>query len=214
MPATDLPGGAPDPGFVGLAIPARGRLHLCRIFLAPGYADFTPGDGPRRGWPKPVKWVETIDGHHIVWCGERRGVPGLPANPAALTVAMRLGCADLDDQIGLRGDLLLAGIDASGGPADVPQTVVQAAISSGLLCETDRGGVTAGDGCSRRGRPGPPAAVPAGRGHLHDPQSTAVVAEVEAGRCAQDGGCQAVDGSGGRDGAPSAGSCARQLGRS
>ena len=155
MPPTDPPGGAPGTGFVGLARPATGRLHLHHIRLAPGYADFTPGDGPRRGWPKPVKWVETIDGQTVVWCGERRGVADLPANLAALTVAARLGCADLADRIGLRGDLLLAGIDASGGPADVPETVLQAAIGSGLLRATDRG-------------------------QLRDPHSAAVVAEGEA----------------------------------
>jgi hypothetical protein len=169
MPPTDLPGGAPGPGFVGLAIPARGRLSLRHVSLAPGYADFTPGDGPRRGWPQPVKWVETIDGHRIVWCGERRGVAGLPQNLAAFTVAARLGCVDLADRIGLRGDLLLTGIDAAGGPVDVPHTVIQAAIGAGLLSEINRG-VAAGEGRSRRRRPEPPAppAIPvlAGVGRL------------------------------------------------
>jgi hypothetical protein len=123
-----------------------------------------------------VKWVQTIDGHHIVWCGERRRLADLPANPAALTVAARLGCADLADRIGLRGDLLLAGIDAAGGPADVPATVLQAAISSGLLRETDRG--------QRRA-----------------PQSATVVADVEAATAAVAavaGKAHAPVGSGGR----------------
>lgn len=198
MPPTDLPGGAPGPGFVGLAIPARGRLSLRHVTLAPGYADFTPGDGPRRGWPKPVKWVETIDGQTVVWCGERRGVAGLPANLAAFTVAARLGCADLADRIGLRGDLLLAGIDASGGPADVPAAVVQAAIGSGLLRETGCGVASASEDCSGRGRPEPPAPALAGRGQLRAPQSAAVVAQGEAAVDAVSGKAHAPVGSGGR----------------
>jgi hypothetical protein len=121
------------PGFVGLAIPAGGRLSLRRVALAPDYADFTPGDGQRLGWPRPVKWVETIGGQGIVWCGERRGILDLAENLAAFTIAARLGCADLADRIGLRGDLLLAGIDAAGAPADVPEVVVLAAVRAGLL---------------------------------------------------------------------------------
>jgi hypothetical protein len=199
MPTGDLPGAAPDPGFVALAIPAKGRLHLRHVPLAPGYADFTPGDGPRLGWPQPIKWVETIDGHRVVWCGERRCVPDLPQNLAAFTVAARLGCADLADRIGLRGDLLLAGIDASGGPADVPETVILAAVGAGLLTETD-GSVApgAGAGRSRRGRPGSPAADVGGIGRLRASQSAAVVAEVEAGADAASGDTPVPVGSGGR----------------
>jgi hypothetical protein len=128
-------------GFIGLAIPATGRLSLRQITLAPGYADFTPGDDPRLGWPQPIKWVETIGEHGIAWCGERRAVAGLPQNLAAFTVAARLGCADLADRIGLRGNLLLAGIDASGGPADIPEVVVRAAVASGLLTDAGRSDV-------------------------------------------------------------------------
>ncbi len=180
MPPTDLPGGPPDPGFVALAVPARSRLHLRHVPLAPRYADYTPGDGPRLGWPRPIKWIETIDGHHIVWCGERRSVARLPENLAALTITARLGRADLADRIGLRGDLLITGIDTTGGPADVPRTVIQAAARAGLLTNTDHGGA-AGEGRSLRARPGAPAAALAGRRHLHDPHTAAVAAQVEAG---------------------------------
>jgi hypothetical protein len=161
MMATEHGTGASDsrPGFVGLAVPATGRLSLRRVTLAPGYADFTSGDGPRRGWPQPIKWVETIGEHGIAWCGERRGVAGLPENLAAFTVTARLGCADLADRIGLRGDLLLAGIDAAGGPADVPEAVVHAAVGSGLLAEADRG-VVPGD-VRRPCLVGPASVVPA-----------------------------------------------------
>jgi hypothetical protein len=145
-------------GFVGLAIPATGRLSLRQVALAPGYADFTPQDGPRLGWPQPVKWVGTLQGQTVVWCGERRGVAGLPENLAAFTVTARLGCAGLADRIGLRGDLLLAGIDAAGGPTDVPECVVQAALGSGLLVEADRG-VVPGD-VRRPWLVGPGSAVP------------------------------------------------------
>jgi hypothetical protein len=43
------------------------------------------------------------------WAG--RGVAGLPEHLAAFTITARLGCADLADRLGLRGNLLLTGID-------------------------------------------------------------------------------------------------------
>jgi hypothetical protein len=60
-------------------------------------------------------------------------VADLPDNPGALLLAARLGCVDLADRIGLRGDLLLAGIGPDGSPADVPAPVLDAAIRGGLL---------------------------------------------------------------------------------
>lgn len=135
MTAADPPAGEPGSpaAFTGLVVPARGRPRLTRVRLAPRYADFTAGTGDPRGWPRPVKWVDTINGAGLAWCGERRNLPDLPDNPAALTIAARLGCADLADRIGLRGDLLLAGIDSAGGPADVPAAVLLAAVRAGLL---------------------------------------------------------------------------------
>jgi hypothetical protein len=48
-------------------------------------------------------------------------------------LAARLGCPDLADQIGLNGDLLIAGIDPDERVGDVPDAVVRAAWRAGLL---------------------------------------------------------------------------------
>jgi hypothetical protein len=82
-----------------------------------------------------VRWRDTIDGQAVAWCGDRRRVADLPDNPSALLLVARLGCVDLADRIGLRGDLLLAGIGPDGTPADVPPPVLQAAVRAGLLRE-------------------------------------------------------------------------------
>jgi hypothetical protein len=81
----------------------------------------------------PPRWVDTIDGLPVLWCGERRNITDLPPNHTAWALAARLGCADLADRIGLHGDLLIAGIGPDGRAGDVPEVVVQAAHRAGLL---------------------------------------------------------------------------------
>ena len=95
--------------------------------------DYTPGRGPRLGWPLPVKWTDTCSEHRYAWCGERRNLASLPNSPAAYLLAARLGYADLAERLGLRGDLLLAGMTADGAPCDIPHAVVHAATAAGLL---------------------------------------------------------------------------------
>jgi hypothetical protein len=106
----------------GLLLPVTGPARVIRVG-----AQAAPG-----GSCWPVRWVDTIDGHQVVWCGERRNLAALPANASAWMLAARLGCADLADRIGLNGDLLLAGIDRDGRAADVPDAIVQAAHRAGL----------------------------------------------------------------------------------
>lgn len=133
-PEPGLEGGGT--GFVCLAVPVPGATAAPRLRLvatATGDLDYTPGPGPRLGWPLPVKWADTFDRQRYAWCGERRGLAALPANPAAHLLAARLGCADLTDRLGLRGDLLLAGVACDGAPCDIPRPVVAAAIAAGLL---------------------------------------------------------------------------------
>lgn len=121
------------PGFVGLTVPVRGPVRLRQFTVALECLGYAPGPGG--GWPLPVKWTDAIDGQRFAWCGERRGLADLPENLAAFAVAARLGQADLADRIGLRGDLLLAGIDADGAPADLPTVIVRCAVRAGLLAE-------------------------------------------------------------------------------
>lgn len=111
------------------ATPARVRL----VAPAAGGIDYTPGRGPRLGWPLPVKWTDTCGEHGYAWCGERRSLATLPDNPAAYLLAARLGYADLAERLGLRGDLLLAGMTADGAPCDIPHAVVHAAVAAGML---------------------------------------------------------------------------------
>lgn len=127
----------PVPGFVGLVVPVRGPVRVRRMQLVrerPGYGS---GRGGGRGWPLPVKWTDVIEGERFVWCGERRHLADLAENPAAVAVAARLGQAALADRIGLRGDLLLAGVDPDGAPADVPAGVVRRALRAGLPADDD-----------------------------------------------------------------------------
>lgn len=90
----------------------------------------------RRPWP--VKWIDTVDGQPIMWCGDRRTAT-LPGNSAAFALAAGLGCADLADRIGLHGDLLIAGALPDGTPADVPEPILDAARRTGLLPADDAG---------------------------------------------------------------------------
>lgn len=90
--------------------------------------DAAPGT-PR--WPP--RWVDTVDGHPLLWCGERRNVADLPANTSAWALAARLGCADLAERIGRNGDSVIAGVRCDGRAGDVPDVVVQAAYRTGLL---------------------------------------------------------------------------------
>jgi hypothetical protein len=108
---------------VGLLVPVAGRVRV-----EPIAADLGPGS-----WRLPVRWIDTVSGQPVVWCGERRRVQDLPANSSAWAIAARLGCPDLADRIGLNGDLLIAGLGADGRPVDVPAPVVDAARRAGLL---------------------------------------------------------------------------------
>jgi hypothetical protein len=130
-------GGPPQPErrFVALLLPARDPAHLSRMVAAAPWADCCPPQAPGAGWPRPVRWRNTIDGQAVAWCGDRRRVADLPDDPNALLLVARLGCVDLADRIALRGDLLLAGIRPDGAPADVPPPVLQAASRAGLLHE-------------------------------------------------------------------------------
>jgi hypothetical protein len=131
------PGTEPGSAFVCLALAASDvtatPAGLRLVASAANDIDYTPGRGPRLGWPLPVKWTDIWCEHRYVWCGERRSLAILPDNPAAYLLSARLGYADLVERIGLRGDLLLAGMTADGTPCDIPHAVVHAAIAAGLL---------------------------------------------------------------------------------
>jgi hypothetical protein len=113
----------PNGPVAGLLLPVDGAPRVI-----PVAADIAPGS-----WRWPVRWMDTVDGYRVVWCGERRHVRDLPANTFAWVLAARLGCPDLADRIGLSGDLLVAGVNLTGRAADVPDVVVQAAYRAGLL---------------------------------------------------------------------------------
>jgi hypothetical protein len=123
---------APE-AIVALVVPVGGVVRLARVPLSYSHRHDGPGPVLTGSWPQQVKWVDTIGACRYVWCGERRRVDDLPANPAAFALAARLGCEDLADRIGLRGDLILAGVDAHTGASDVPAPVVGAAARAGLL---------------------------------------------------------------------------------
>lgn len=136
---------APPGPVTVLLVPVRGpaRVTVLGVDVAPG--------SPR--WPP--RWVDTVEGHPVLWCGERRNVTDLPANTSAWALAARLGFADLAERIGLNGDLVIAGIHSDGRAGDVPEVVVQAAHRTGLLP------VPVGTGAPRTGH-----ATTAGRGGL------------------------------------------------
>lgn len=54
-------------------------------------------------------------------------------NPRAVRVAARLGWERLAEQIQLRGDILITGLDARGNDADLPLALAELAHHSGLL---------------------------------------------------------------------------------
>lgn len=132
--------GEPAGPVAGLLLPVQGPVRVAVIGSAVVLGS----------WPWPARWVDTVEGCPVVWCGERRNVADLPANTAAWVLAARLGCADLAEQIGLNGDLLLAGIGRDGRACEVPDVVVAAAQRAGLLDrqlsdpEDSGGGVGAG----------------------------------------------------------------------
>jgi hypothetical protein len=70
-------------------------------------------------------WIDTFDGHRYAWCTS--GNPAAPYNARAFAIAARLGCVELADRIGLRGDVLLVGVDVAGQQTDLPAPVVFAA---------------------------------------------------------------------------------------
>jgi hypothetical protein len=107
---------------------------LCLIAWAEEGGDYTPGRGPCLGWPLPVKWTGQTGAARYAWCGDRRDLADLPANPAASALAARLGHPGPRRRAGLCGDpLLLAGITADGAPTDIPAVAVQAAVGAGVL---------------------------------------------------------------------------------
>jgi hypothetical protein len=107
----------------GLLLPVDGPPRVIQVA-----AEITPGS-----WRWPVRWVDTVEGLPVVWCGERRKVRDLPANVSAWVLAAWLGCPDLADRIGLNGELLVAGVGLRGWAGDVPEVVVRAACRAGLL---------------------------------------------------------------------------------
>lgn len=135
MTGAPVPVAASQP-VAGLLLPVAGPALVIQVG-----AEAAPG-----GSCWPVRWVDTIDGDQVAWCGERRNLAALPANASAWMLAARLGCADLADRIWLNGDLLLAGIDLDGRAADVPDVVVQAAHRAGLHHLSDSDPVRPGCG--------------------------------------------------------------------
>jgi hypothetical protein len=115
--------GMPEGPVTGLLLPVEGRARVIEVA-----ADTAPGR-----WRWPARWIDTVDGCRLVWCGERRNVAGLPVNKSAWALAARLGCPDLADRIGLNGDLLVAGIDGDGRAGHVSDMVVRTAQRSGLF---------------------------------------------------------------------------------
>lgn len=114
---------APEETVAGLPLPVMGPAQVAVIG-----AQVAPDS-----WRWPPRWVDTVGGHPVVWCRERRNVADLPANTAAWVLAARLGCADLAERIGLNGDLLLARIGPDGRACEVPDVVVDAARRAGIL---------------------------------------------------------------------------------
>lgn len=97
-----------------------------------------------------------VGGHgYTVYLDENRIAKGLPDNPRAAVLAARLGHVDRDRQAGLRGDVLLVGLDGHFQDVDVPPPVIAAALRSAVL-----GTGSAGS----RGRPHEPACGSAGIG--------------------------------------------------
>jgi hypothetical protein len=121
------------PGFATLPAPTRPVVGLLLQVDDPAVVLRLVPQTATGSWPWPVRWVDTIDGRPLVWCGERRRVQQLPVNTAAWALAARLGCPDLAERIGLNGHLLLAGIGADGRASDVPDLVVQAARQACLF---------------------------------------------------------------------------------
>ncbi len=113
----------PDGPVAGLLLPVESRARVIDVAV-----DTAPGR-----WRWPARWIDTVNGCRLVWCGERRNVRDLPVNMSAWALAARLGCPDLADRIGLNGDLLVAGIDGDGRAGHVSDVVVRAAQRSGLL---------------------------------------------------------------------------------
>lgn len=114
---------APQGPVAGLLLSVDGPARVIQLT-----AEIAPGS-----WRWPVRWVDTVDGDRVVWCGERRNVGGLPSNASAWVLAARLGCPDLADRIGLNGELLVVGMDVRGRLGDVPAVVVRAAYRAALL---------------------------------------------------------------------------------
>lgn len=80
--------GMPGGPVGALLLPVHGPARVIVVAI-----DAAPGQ-----WRWPVRWMDTVDGCQLAWCGERRNVPDLPVNPLAWVLADRLGCPDLAGQ--------------------------------------------------------------------------------------------------------------------
>jgi hypothetical protein len=75
---------------------------------------------------------ETNGQAYTMYLDEDRVTKGLPDNPRAAVLAARLGQLDRDWQAGLRGDVLLVGMDGQFQDADVSPSVIAAALQAGV----------------------------------------------------------------------------------
>ncbi|MGL5867098.1 MAG: hypothetical protein ACRCYX_14745 [Dermatophilaceae bacterium] len=66
-------------------------------------------------------------GRYVMYLDEERVAKGLPDNPRAASLAVRLGHVDRTWLADLRGDVLVVGCTVRGGDLDVPRGVVAAA---------------------------------------------------------------------------------------
>jgi hypothetical protein len=83
---------------------------------------------------------------YTMYLDEDRVAKGLPDNPRAAVLATRLGQLDRDWQAGLRGDVLLVGMDGQLQDADVPPAVITAALQAGVLSAVSPGHLSVSPG--------------------------------------------------------------------
>lgn len=120
------------PGICVLLVPASARRD-CRVLVVPPTA---AGLSDALGGALLDDAVHATVNHlgYCVYLDEERVARSLPEHARAMVLATHLGWLERAWEVGLRGDVLLAGIDVDGNDTDVPLPLVLTARTAGVWC--------------------------------------------------------------------------------
>jgi hypothetical protein len=120
---------------LALAVPADGKRSVEVVLVASSSVAFSDVIGG--GLVDDVVTGVCEGDLFEVYLDAEREAKGLPTNNRAAVLLTRLGHEERNLLAGLRGDVLVVGLDPRGSDADLPAGVLVAACQSGLRVDVD-----------------------------------------------------------------------------